>query len=62
MRGFFLPILLAGLLAASLALADGLSGPADVVDGDTIVIDGTVIDLYGIDAPELDHGGKEQIC
>lgn len=62
MRGFFLPLVLAGLLAPALALAGGLSGLADVVDGDTIVIDGTVIDIYGIDAPELDHGGKEQLC
>jgi endonuclease YncB( thermonuclease family) len=62
MRSFFLLICLAGVLAHSIALAGELSGPADVVDGDTIVIGGTVIDLYGIDAPELDHNGKEQIC
>lgn len=32
-----------------------LSGPAWVIDGDTIVIDRINIRLAGIDAPELDH-------
>jgi len=32
-----------------------VSGPAYVVDGDTLVIQGTQIRLFGIDAPELDH-------
>ena len=31
-----------------------LSGPAHVIDGDTIVIRKTKIRLFGIDAPELD--------
>jgi endonuclease YncB( thermonuclease family) len=32
-----------------------LTGTAWVVDGDTIVIDGVSIRLFGIDAPEMDH-------
>jgi micrococcal nuclease len=32
-----------------------LKGPAQVVDGDTIIIKGQSIRLAGIDAPELDH-------
>lgn len=32
-----------------------LEGSAWVTDGDTIVIDGITIRLFGIDAPELDH-------
>jgi endonuclease YncB( thermonuclease family) len=32
-----------------------VSGGAHVIDGDTIVIKGTQIRLFGIDAPELDH-------
>ena len=32
-----------------------LHGSAYVVDGDTIVISGVQIRLFGVDAPELDH-------
>lgn len=32
-----------------------LTGRAWVIDGDTIVIKGTHIRLFGIDAPEIDH-------
>lgn len=32
-----------------------ITGPARVVDGDTIIIGQTQIRLFGIDAPELDH-------
>lgn len=32
-----------------------LSGPATVVDGDTIIVAGERIRLHGIDAPELDQ-------
>ena len=32
-----------------------ISGPARVVDGDTIVINKTSIRLFGIDAPEMNH-------
>jgi endonuclease YncB( thermonuclease family) len=34
---------------------DHLSGPAWVLDGDTIIVAGERIRLYGIDAPELDQ-------
>ena len=47
----FFPLLLTLLLFASLAHAD-LSGPARIVDGDTIWIGETKIRLHGIDAPE----------
>lgn len=32
-----------------------LTGPAYVVDGDTLVIKKTQIRLFGVDAPEIDH-------
>lgn len=32
-----------------------VSGPARIIDGDTIVIKKTQIRLFGIDAPELEH-------
>jgi endonuclease YncB( thermonuclease family) len=38
-------------LPAALVLAD-ITGPATVIDGDTIDIEGRRIRLYGIDAPE----------
>lgn len=43
------------LLAAGTgwASADVISGPATVLDGDTIEVDGRMIRLEGIDAPEL---------
>lgn len=34
---------------------DGLTGPARVIDGDTMVVNGERIRLHGIDAPELDQ-------
>ena len=57
-----LPVL--GLLALSAmpAAAQDFSGPARVIDGDTIAIDDQIIDLYGVDAPELDFNGVEQTC
>ncbi len=42
----------AAVLAPSLAFA-GLSGPATVVDGDTLGLNGEEISLYGIDALEI---------
>jgi endonuclease YncB( thermonuclease family) len=32
-----------------------LTGPAKVIDGDTIVVAGELVRLHGIDAPELDQ-------
>ena len=54
------------LLPMSVALAD-TTGPARVVDGDTIWIGDTKIRLHGIDAPEMKQTcrtskGKEQMC
>jgi len=46
----------AAVLWPSVALAQ-ISGPARVIDGDTIDVGGTRIRLYGIDAPE-----KRQTC
>lgn len=51
MRSFYLCL---GLLAlSSAAQAATLSGAATAVDGDTLVIDGEQVRLFGIDAPEL---------
>lgn len=36
-------------------LTSVVSGPAYVIDGDSIVIKKTQIRLYGVDAPELNH-------
>ena len=45
------PVILAVLLMASPALAD-ITGPARVIDGDTIDVAGERIRFHGIDAPE----------
>lgn len=43
-------------LSVSLTNLRVLEGKCSVVDGDTIKIKGQSIRLFGIDAPELDHG------
>ena len=60
---------LSATLAIQPALAVTLSGPAEVVDGDTLAIQGerTRIRLYGVDAPEgqqtcEDAAGKRYLC
>ena len=46
-----LPFILAVLLIAAPALAD-ITGPARIIDGDTLDVAGERIRLHGIDAPE----------
>lgn len=56
-RFFLICVLLAGLVAATAWYAErgspSLSGSVRVIDGDSLVLDGTDIRLFGIDAPEL---------
>ena len=47
---FAVPVL---VLLAPLAANAEITGKAQVIDGDTIEIDGKQIHLYGIDAPEI---------
>ena len=54
MRSLFLALV---LIVAASALAVDVTGPARVIDGDTIEIGERRIHLFGIDAPELG-----QIC
>lgn len=49
----FSPAKLSG--AAREASRDGLSGPARVIDGDTLTVGATRVRLEGIDAPEADQ-------
>jgi endonuclease YncB( thermonuclease family) len=51
-RYFLYTVFAVGLFCSSPALAD-ISGPARIVDGDTIWIGKTKIRLYGIDTPEM---------
>ena len=62
----FVAALIAGLAVAFPPLAD-VTGPARIVDGNTIWIGQTNIRIHGIDAPELKQTcrtskGKEQLC
>ena len=50
MRSLFLALV---LIVAASALAEDVTGPARVIDGDTIEVGGRRIHLFGIDAPEL---------
>ena len=67
--GFLLTVgrLVAPLVVLSLPVfATDLSGPARVIDGDTLAINGDKIRLHGIDAPErrqvCEAGGVEYRC
>jgi endonuclease YncB( thermonuclease family) len=37
---------------------DSLTGPAKVIDGDTIVVAGQLVRLHGIDAPNWTRGSS----
>jgi endonuclease YncB( thermonuclease family) len=52
---YFLILSLALLFASFAAAATQIAGEATVTDGDTLVIAGTKIRLFGIDAPETDQ-------
>jgi endonuclease YncB( thermonuclease family) len=58
-------LLIIGLVATmsgAVARAASLTGPANVIDGDTIVVSGRHVRLYALDAPEIDqtcrHNGR----
>lgn len=45
-------IFLAAVLLATPVHAQTLSGPAEIIDGDSLSVSGILIRLFGIDAPE----------
>ena len=51
------PLLFCLLMGLGLKAYADLSGPAVIVDGDTLSISGNKVSLYGVDAPE-----KDQTC
>jgi endonuclease YncB( thermonuclease family) len=56
----------AALFAATPVQAQTLSGPAEIVDGDSLTVSGVAVRLFGIDAPEgkqtCNRGGTEWRC
>lgn len=69
MRALLIGAAVVLVVAAAIALKDNLgstSGPARVIDGDSLVVNGTRIRLFGIDAVELsqtcDRGGVRWNC
>jgi endonuclease YncB( thermonuclease family) len=65
-RAATLSILVALVLAAPPVRAADLAGAPTVIDGDTLEVQGQPIDLYGVDAPEIDQtcaaDGKTYPC
>ena len=66
-RSVAIALALAAAAAGNASAAEAISGRASVTDGDTVVIHGIRIRLFGIDAPESaqvcqDAGGKEYRC
>ena len=64
MKILIFPIFL--ILAPSLVVGNEVSGPATIVDGDTLRIGSTAIRLHGIDAPEArqscERDGSTWLC
>ncbi len=60
MKSLVLLSLFLGLFALPTFAADEISGRVRAVDGDTLKLDGTVIRLFGIDAPELKQACKSK--
>lgn len=52
MRYLFILVL---IFSATRSGAEELSGPVDIIDGDTLTINGILVDLWGYDAPELNQ-------
>ena len=52
-------LLLTVVLYTFISLTPAIAGHVDVIDGDTIKIDGVNIRLFGIDAPELKQKCKD---
>jgi endonuclease YncB( thermonuclease family) len=65
-RWTFLAAFLVAACTPTLANARGPGGPARAVDGDTLIVGGEEVRLYGIDAPELHQtcwrGSEEWSC
>ena len=63
---FLAALLLLTSPAVSASEAESISGTPRIVDGDTLVIDGTRIRLHGIDAPEArqtcQRDGLDWLC
>ena len=57
-----LPLLALELLPAAPAAAQQVSGPAAVIDGDSLRVAGVEVRLHGVDAPEgrqtCERGGR----
>jgi endonuclease YncB( thermonuclease family) len=67
MRRLMVAILLGELVLSTSSVAEVLSGPARLIDGDTIEVGGDPVRLHGIDAPEsgqscTDGGGSRWSC
>ncbi|MEM9682787.1 MAG: thermonuclease family protein [Pseudomonadota bacterium] len=54
MRGFWKIAVICALIPFSAAQAETLEGKPVLIDGDSIVVDGKPVRLWGIDAPEMD--------
>lgn len=59
-------VMLIVLSVPSMAAAEVIEGPADVIDGDSLRVAGTEVRLFGVDAPEFSQpcfsNGSEVAC